>query len=156
MTIRRAQPKDIGRILELLVQVCNVHADGRPDLFLRDTTKYTAAQLEAIIADDATPVFVAVDDADRVLGYSFGVFQPHAQDNNWPDITTYYIDDICVDEACRGQHVGTALYEYTRDFAKAAGCYNLTLNVWAKNEAAQRFYEACGMKPQKTCLETLL
>ena len=41
MVIRRAEDKDIDRILELLLQVCNVHADIRPDLFIHDGTKYS-------------------------------------------------------------------------------------------------------------------
>lgn len=156
MKIRRAESKDIGRIMELLRQVNNVHSEGRPDLFLKDKTKYTKEELSEILQNDNTPVFVAADDNDYVLGYSFGVFQSHVKDNNFPDIVTYYIDDICVDESCRRQHVGEALYNYVSDFARNCGCYNITLNVWEKNESARKFYERCGFKPQKTGLEIIL
>ena len=50
------------------------------------------------------------------------------------DIKTLYIDDLCVDETLRGQHFGRALYDAAVAYAKAHGCYNLTLNVWAGNE----------------------
>ena len=33
-------------------------------------------------------------------------------------IKTLYLDDLCVDEACRGKHVGKALYERVLAFAK--------------------------------------
>ena len=72
------------------------------------------------------------------------------------DILTLYIDDLCVDEAARGHGVGRALYEHAKAFAKDSGCYNLTLNVWAGNDSAHRFYEAMGMKPQKYGMETIL
>ncbi len=62
MVIRRAEDKDIDRILELLLQVCNVHADIRPDLFIHNGTKYSREDLHEIIIDDDRPIFVAVDD----------------------------------------------------------------------------------------------
>ena len=40
-TIRRAEKKDISKVLELLVQVNMVHHNGRPDLFKGPATKYT-------------------------------------------------------------------------------------------------------------------
>ena len=55
-----------------------------------------------------------------------------------------------------GQGVGRALYEYVVDFARRAGCYNLTLNVWSCNPSALRFYEKCGLTPQKIGMETIL
>ena len=156
MNIRKAEKKDTDRILELLVQVCNVHSTNRPDLFIKDTTKYTPEQLWEIIEDPTRPVFVAVDDNDKVFGYCFGVLQSHKSDNNTPDMTTYYIDDLCVDENRRGEHIGKALYDHTVKFAKESGCYNVTLNVWDKNEAAIHFYEKCGFKIQKYGLEIIL
>ncbi|MBR7079625.1 MAG: GNAT family N-acetyltransferase [Treponema sp.] len=156
MNIRRAEEKDSKRILELLVQVNNVHNDGRPDLFIRDKTKYTEDELKKILADDSSPVFVAVDEDDYVMGYGFVMFQSHEKDNNWPNITTLYVDDICVDEKCRGKHVGKAIYDFLVDYAKKNGCYNLTLNVWENNPSARAFYEKMGMKVQKTGMEVVL
>ena len=40
MTIRRAEEKDIPRLGELLLQVCRVHHQGRPDLFRTGGRKY--------------------------------------------------------------------------------------------------------------------
>lgn len=34
MNIRRAQEKDIPRLIELLEQVLQIHADIRPDIFI--------------------------------------------------------------------------------------------------------------------------
>ena len=58
--------------------------------------------------------------------------------------------------AQRGRHIGRALYEHVLDYAKKSGCYNVTLNVWTLNPTAQKFYESCGMKPQKIGMETVL
>ena len=73
-----------------------------------------------------------------------------------PHYTTLYIDDLCVDEKSRGQHIGRAIYEYVLKFAKENGCYNVTLNVWACNESAMKFYEKCGLSVQKIGMEKIL
>ena len=41
MLIRRAETADIPDIMRLLVQVCDVHAEIRPDIFRRGGVKYT-------------------------------------------------------------------------------------------------------------------
>ena len=156
MVIRRAQQQDMERINELLMQVCLVHHRGRPDLFQYGQKKYTDAQLAEIIEDDKRHVFVVVDEKNKVLGYAFCIFKQFLNHNIMTDIKTLYIDDLCVDEALRGQHIGKTLYEEVLKFAKAEGCYNVTLNVWSCNESAQKFYESCGLKPQKVGMETIL
>lgn len=156
MTIRRGQETDIAGINKLLKQVLMVHHYGRPDLFKADTKKYTDEQLKEILKCDEKPVFVAVDENNDVLGYSFCVMQQHIGDNVLTDIKTLYIDDLCVDEDKRGMHIGKNLYEYVLEYAKGQGCYNVTLNVWSCNEKAMGFYEKCGLTPQKIGMEKIL
>jgi ribosomal protein S18 acetylase RimI-like enzyme len=156
MKMRRAQTSDIPDIQRLLVQVCTVHAEGRPDLFQADGTKYTADELEEIIADDNRPIFVCVGEDDRVRGYAFCVIEDFTKDTARTHVRSLYIDDICVDEAARGQHVGSTVYNYVIDWAREQGFYNVTLNVWSCNPGAQRFYEAMGMKPFKIGMEQVL
>ena len=156
MNIRRAVKEDIRGINHLLNQVLMVHHNGRPDLFKSGTKKYTDEELSAIIEDDSKPIFVAVDDKQEVMGYAFCVFVQHLNNNILTDIKTLYIDDLCVDETKRGQHIGKNLYEFVVKFAKEEGCYNLTLNVWSCNESAMKFYEKCGLVPQKIGMECIL
>lgn len=154
--IRKAETKDIKAIMKLLLQVNNVHAAGRPDLFIKDVRKYTVEEVADIIRDPKTPVFVCADEDDSLEGYCFCQIQDHSHDHHLQPVRTLYIDDLCVDSELRGRHVGSRLYAYVRQWAKDNGFYNLTLNVWACNESALRFYEAMGLRPQKTTLETLL
>lgn len=154
--VRRATKKDIPAVMELLVQVNMVHHKGRPDLFNGPATKYTKEQLSEIFKDDGRPVFVCVDDKDRVQGYAFCVLNQYINDNMMTDIKTLYIDDLCVDEDMRGKHIGRILYEHVLAYASSIGCYNVTLNVWTLNESAMKFYEKCGLKPQKIGMEKIL
>ncbi len=156
MKIRRAEEKDIPAINRLLLQVELVHHKGRPDLFRNGGRKYTDDELKAIIADDNTPILIAADENDALLGYAFCIFQTHPESHILTDIKTLYIDDLCVDETLRGKHIGKFIYDAVVDFAKKSGCYNLTLNVWSCNPAAMKFYEKCGLKPQKVGMEKIL
>lgn len=152
--IRKARIEDIGRIMELLHQVNMVHHVIRPDLFKPHTTKYNEQELETLLSDDNKPIFVY--DLQGVLGYAFCQISVVKDDLLLQDIKTLYIDDLCVDEKARGQHIGKALYEYVRNYAQLTGCNNITLHVWEGNEPAQRFYNSMGMKVQSKTMETVL
>lgn len=156
MNIRRAIAKDMEQINKLLLQVCLVHHVGRPDIFKYGAKKYTDDELLEIIKDDERPILVAVDENDVVCGYAFCIFKQYVDNNILTDIKTLYIDDLCVDEDMRGQHIGRELYDAVVEFAKENGCYNVTLNVWSCNESAMKFYEKCGLKPQKVGMEVIL
>ena len=153
MNIRRAEHRDIPKILDLLKQVNNVHAKGRPDLFIADKTKYTAAELEGIICDPQTPVFVGTDEADEVLGYAFCLIKRVTGQNNLVDNVELYIDDICLDEAYRGRGLAKEIYDEVIHFAKKNAFDRVTLHVWECNPSAKRFYEKCGMKPYFYAME---
>ena len=152
--IRKAEKRDIKGLLKLLYQADAVHSGIRPDLFKSNTPKYDEQALEHILEDDDKPIFV-YDDGE-VLGHAFCQITEVRNHRLLQDIKTLYIDDICVDEVVRGKHIGQALYEYVRDYAKSIGCYNITLHVWEGNDPAYSFYKSMGMKVQKTGMETIL
>lgn len=153
--IRKAEINDLQKIDKLLYEVQKVHSDARPDLFKKGAKKYTDEQLKGIIANEMTPVFV-FENGDDILGYAFCIFKQQINDNTLTPIKTLYIDDLCVDESARGQHIGTKLYEFVIDFAKKSDCYNVTLNVWADNTNAVKFYRSIGMQIQKIGMEKIL
>ena len=149
--VRHAQIKDRDKILKLLSQVNLIHANARPDIF-NIGTKYTNEELEDKIKKE--PIFVYVED-DNVYGYIFGVIQNNSNHIIKPN-KTFFIDDFCVDESLRGKHVGTKLYEAVKDYAKSIDCKRITLNVWAFNENAYKFYLKCGLKPLETVMEEII
>ncbi len=155
MEIRKAMYSDIDDILDLLVQVNMVHHNIRPDLFNGPCTKYSKDELVKIIDDINRPIFVYYDN-NKVLGYAFCVIFEHKNDNMLTDIKTLYIDDLCVDEASRGKHIGHKIYDFVCEYAKNNNFYNITLNVWVGNDNAIKFYESLGMKPQKIGMEKIL
>ena len=155
LTVRPATPDDIPAIEALLLQVDMVHHRGRPDLFRGPAVKYDPPALAALLASPESFVFVCESDW-AVVGHAFCELQTEAGNAVLHPVRTLYIDDICVDETARGQHVGVAIYEHILVYARRCGCYNITLNVWSCNPGAMRFYERLGLMPYKTGMEMIL
>lgn len=152
--IRLAVPGDMEAVNRLLRQVLKVHHEGRPDLFRPEGKKYSDEELLGIFSNPETPVFV-YDRGGSVLGYAFCALQ-HTTAGSQNPLTTLYVDDICIDENSRGQHIGKALFEKVKEYASSRGCYNITLHVWECNPGAMAFYRAMGMSPQYTSMELIL
>lgn len=155
LIIRPAEEKDLPAIDKLLYEVHRVHSDARPDLFVKGQKKYTTEQVKKIISDEKTPVFIAEKNG-TVAGYAFCISQKIVGDPSRTEADTLYIDDLCVEESFRGEHIGKSLYEFVINYAKARGFYNVTLNVWADNVGAVKFYEKIGLKIQKIGMEKIL
>ncbi len=155
MELRFANTGDIPGMIDLLQQVGQVHHEIRPDLFRGGAQKYDEKALEALLQDPNRPIFAAVEDG-KLLGYCFCILQITENNPVLMDNKSLYIDDLCVDETCRGKHVGTVLYEHARAYAKEIGCRTVTLNVWCGNDSAMAFYEKQGLKPRNIYLEAVL
>ena len=132
MIIRKAKEKDIPRILELLEQVLQIHADIRPDIFIPGTTKYTADELMELLKNDEKPIYVAVDEDNVCVGYAFCQLQKQPFSNNMVQFKSLFIDDLCVDQQARGQHIGESLFEHVKKEARKMHCYEVTLNFRRK------------------------
>ena len=156
MTIRRANEKDIPKIIDLLGQVLEIHAEIRPDIFIPGTTKYTDAELSEMLKDGSKPIYVAADENDICVGYAFCQIREQPFSNNMVQFKSLFIDDLCVDKNTRGQHIGEKLFEHVKSEAKRLGCYEVTLNVWAGNTSAEKFYEKMGLKTKERQLEYIL
>ncbi|MBE7088582.1 MAG: GNAT family N-acetyltransferase [Clostridiales bacterium] len=153
--IVKAQACHIDGITNLLYEVQSVHAEKRPDIFVSGGKKYTKSELENIIINKNTPIYVATNKQNAVLGYIFCQIQSEVSKNLQP-IKTLYIDDLCVDKNARFKGIGKALFGFAKEIAKGLGCYHITLNVWHLNESALKFYQKLGLIPLKTTMEEIL
>ncbi len=155
MHIRFACDRDIPGMIELLKQVGEVHHQIRPDLFRAGAQKYDEAALSALLKDPSRPILIAELDG-KVAGYAFCILQITENDPVLCDRKVLYIDDLCVEETLRGRGIAGALYQKVLDYARELHCDAVTLNVWSGNDGAMRFYEKCGLKPQKVGMEVIL
>ena len=128
----------------------------KPDIFIPGTTKYTTDELTELLKNEEKPVYVAADEADVCVGYAFCQLKEQPFSNNMVPFKSLFIDDLCVDQETRGQHIGESLFEYVKKEAKQLGCYEVTLNVWAGNTSAEKFYEKMGMRTKERQMEYIL
>lgn len=150
LNIRKAEERDIAAIMRLLSQVEELHAKIRPDVFISGMQKYTDLELKDIIKNELTPVYVACSDSGEVLGHLFCVIRlPKRMHVS----KTLYVDDLCVDEASRGNGTGKALFSFAKKLAKELECGALVLNVWEGNDGAKAFYKKMGMSVRETQME---
>jgi ribosomal protein S18 acetylase RimI-like enzyme len=155
MIIRKAKLTDIDRLSELLYEVHKLHARHRPDVFKKRKQKYTKKDLESVLTNELTPVWVA-EEKKQVVGYLFGIYEEIKDHKSMTDRKTLYIDDLCVDKDFRKKGIGRQLYNYAKMVARTNGCYDITLNVWNLNPGAIAFYEKLGMQPMKVYMEEIL
>lgn len=155
MTIRFACEKDIPQMLDLLLQVGEVHHQIRPDLFLAGAQKYDEAALKRLLKNPDRPILAAEVDG-KMVGYAFCILQITKDDPVLCDRKVLYIDDLCVDENHRGRGIAGALYHRALELARELSCDAVTLNVWWGNDNALRFYENCGLQKQKIGMEKVL
>ena len=97
MNIRRAKEKDIPKMIDLLNQVLELHANIRPDIFVPGTTKYSTEELAEMLKDDSKPIFAAVDDSDTLIGYAFCQIKEQPKREYMVPFKSIFIDDLCVD-----------------------------------------------------------
>ena len=98
MKIRKAEEKDIPRIMELLGQVLQIHAEIRPDVFILGTTKYTDSELKELLEQEDKPIFVAAGEDDVCMGYAFCQLKEQPFSTNMVPFKALFIDDLCVDK----------------------------------------------------------
>ena len=154
MNIRLANTGDIPGMIELLKQVGEVHHQIRPDLFRAGAQKYSVSDLTELLKDKSRPIFLAVEE-EKLLGYCFCILEEVKDNPVLRDVKSLYIDDLCVDEACRGRGIAAALYAHTLEHARKEGFDAITLNVWSGN-SAEHFYQKMGLRPQKVGMEFIL
>ncbi|KXT79176.1 GNAT family N-acetyltransferase [Streptococcus sp. DD13] len=157
MSIRLATFSDIPRLQELLGQILHVHHEARPDIFKSRGSKYSNKELQILLEQAHTPIFVYENEDGVLLGHLFVTLKEvDPASTALQPIKTLFIEDLCVDAQARGKKIGDRLLQFAETYARDQQCYNLTLNVWNDNTAALRFYERHDMHPQETVMEKIL
>lgn len=137
-----AREQDFEAVKRLSVQVHDLHAAWRPDLYYHcDEPLPKEAFLDGIAK---RMVYVA-----KVDGTVVGYVTLSVMDRGGPGAVVHKamrLDAICVDEMARGQGIGKAMVTDVRALAKAFGCREVLLGVHPENDAAVAFYQKCGFR----------
>lgn len=66
-----------------------------------------------LLGKEEKPIYVAVNEEDVCVGYAFCQLQEQPFSTNTL-FKSLFIDDLCVDQQARGQHIGEHLFEYVK------------------------------------------
>ena len=149
MQIREMKLEDYKEVDRLMAQVHGLHVQGRPDLFIDVEHIYSMEDYIKMVENDDMITVLAEEDG-AVVGICIVSMRSKT---GMVKRRTAYMEDLCVDESCRGKGVGKKLFTYVKCKAKEMGAERLDLMVWAFNENALKFYKEMGMKPQRYIFE---
>lgn len=137
-----ARESDWESVRRLSVQIHDLHAHWRPDIYYRCEEPYPREKFLQDISNRT--VYVA-----KVSQTAVGYVTLSIQKKGGPGIVEkkqMRLDSICVDEMLRGQGIGKAMVADVRALAKAFGCGEVILGVHPENDAAVGFYQKCGFR----------
>ena len=138
--LQSAVETDRGAVNAMALQVHAMHVAWRPDIYAMVEELYSRERfLEAI---QERQLYVA-----KLGGVAVGYVLLKFRHYDWPGMVrrkVMLVDEICVEEAYRGQGIGKAMMEDVHALAKAFGCTDLQLGVYPQNDGAVAFYQKCG------------
>ncbi len=121
-----------------------LHAGLEPTLIRRiDPYPDPAAYLE--ILKDPNQAILLLEDADGLIGGAWIAARSHAG-GQAIEMPVVFIQEICITAHRRRQGHGQALMREIEQWARARRVRVVEFNVWSRNEAALRFYEALGFR----------
>jgi ribosomal protein S18 acetylase RimI-like enzyme len=135
-----------GVKVEIATTLTPAIVDAGERLFpqLSSSSPPTTVELGEVVSSPATDLFIALDDGGTIIGMATLVaFRIPTGMRAW-------IEDVTVDEAGRGQGVGTALTRAMLDRARELGCKTVELTSRPSREAANRLYQRLGFTPRDT------
>lgn len=137
LSIRRATPEDLPRIVELLQQLSldaprEEVASPLPDAYRR--------AFEEVAADWRQQLLVAEAEG-RIVATLTLVVVPNLSYRGRPWAV---IENIVVDAGERGSGYGETLMRHAVEEARRAGCYRVSLTCNKRRAEARRFYERLG------------
>ena len=135
-----ARPEDREAVNALALQTHAMHVAWRPDIYEMVPELYPEERfLEAV---KQRQLYVA-----RIGGVVAGYALLKIRNYDWPGVVrrkVMEIDELCVDELCRGQGIGTEMVQDIHALARAFRCTDLQLGVYPQNDDAVGFYQKCG------------
>ena len=150
--VRYAAREDLPRVNELRRQVNELHAAGRPDIFRPGFCEALRQHVFQLFDAPEFDVIVACIDG-TICGFAAVQYVDRPESAYLCARRFYHIEEFGVDENFRRRGVGTALLRFCRAEAERRGFDRVELDVWAFNEAAQKFYEAAGFQTYRSHLE---
>ncbi len=149
MKIRLCNENDRAEVNRLLYQSTVIHAAGVPDFFVPLEESLNETVYTDVLAAEDQVLFCADNEDGTLCGVCHLSFHNRS---GWVEMKNVHVENIVVDEVCRGQGVGHALMAEAERIAKEWGAVQLNLMCWQFNDGARRLYESLGMTPQRSIM----
>ncbi len=146
VTLREYQPQDRKQLLALFETFPCYRVALDPLGRMRHTPGYEAVVLDKDLHDvrEHRGKFTVAVDGPTVLGFVIGIIHERKNQPDVIDFTAGRITELYVDEAVRGQRIGTMLMEHIETYFASQGCDTAKVAVFAPNAPARRLYEKFG------------
>ena len=135
-----ARDTDRPAVNAMARQVHAMHVAWRPDIYEMVEELYSEERFRQAVEEKQ--LYVA-----KLSGVVAGYVLLKIRDYDWPGVVrrrVMLVDEICVEESCRGQGIGQEMMAEVCALARAFGCADLQLGVYPQNDAAVAFYQKCG------------
>lgn len=140
--VRRADRRDVGRLVELWLELMNLHAAVDSRFVVReDAGRTMARRFSELLTDPDTIILVSQSDGEMV---GFAVAHIDINLPFLPGTTVGFISDIYVLDAYRRQGRAARLVAAMRDWFKSRKVTVIQLHAASCNPAAQQFWERMG------------
>lgn len=140
--LRPAVPDDWKSLNDLCRQVQQLHISWRPDIFCSAQIPYP---MEYLLEDIKAEAIFCAEMNGEVVG-SVRCYTWTANGEGSVPSKVLDIDDITVDQQYRHRGIGQKIMADVKQIARDRNCNDIQLSVYPQNEAAIRFYEACGFR----------
>ena len=137
-----ARESDFEAVRRLSVQIHDLHAAWRPDIYYHCDEPYPKDRFLEDIQNRT--VYVA-----KISGIAVGSLVLSIRKKGGPGTVEkkqMLLESICVDESLRGRGIGKSMVADVRALARAFGCSEVILGVHPENDEAVGFYQKCGFR----------
>lgn len=143
---------DIEFVCDLLCVLCDLHHNGRSDVFKSSGCKYTPADIITLLQRNDAFIDICYDN-DEKIGYCIQFLKQTPEDSCRCARKVLFVDDLCISDNQRSKGAGSALMAAVKQRATELNCDCIELNVWEFNNKAIAFYEKQGYKLQRRFYE---
>ncbi len=147
-----ATSADFQAVNAMAVQLHELHVAWRPDIFTRMEQPYSRERFDGAIANRA--LYVAKVNGQTV-GYA-AVKRITVEHPGMAPRKALKLEELCVEEACRGCGIGTEILTDIKALARAFGCTDLEIGAYPQNEAGLRLYRKAGLTVRSVQLQMKL
>jgi ribosomal protein S18 acetylase RimI-like enzyme len=145
MSVRRATRSDIRRLVDLMTEVVDQHADHMPQVFRRAKREDIVEYLNEMLDAEDTRVFVACA-GPEVVGYMLLMVDDDPGSPFFLPRRLLYIEALAVTAAHRRQGHGAALLDTAWRVAAELGLDRVEFETWGFNEQAHEYFRARGFE----------